>query len=189
MFADGTGVPRVSVDVIRADDRQSDGLTARRSGSSDESGRFSVDAVLPGRYVVAINASGPKLMSPYATAYFPGVAQKSASALIDMGDGERKSGFTFVVSPLVETTVSGMVQFDDGRPVEGATVRAAPVNHRGNVLAAVRTDNNGAFQLRVLAGVAYTIRVATRTASGVRQAEAVVFVDGQTDDLRMSILP
>ena len=45
-----------------------------------------------------------------------------------VGEGERKTGFTIAVSPLSETSVSGMVVFEDDRPVVEANVTAAPSN-------------------------------------------------------------
>jgi carboxypeptidase family protein len=187
---DGTGVPRVSVDLVPADssdERRLESFTTAPSGTTDESGRFRVDAILPGRYLVAVNARfGPRLVSPYATTYFPGVARKDARA-IEIDEGERKTGFTIVVTPLAETTVSGMVVLADDRPVADASVTAVPVDHVGTITASAKTDSSGAFQLRVLTGVSYVIRVSAPTTNGFRQTETVVFVDQEKEGVRLSI--
>ena len=78
--------------------------------------------------------------------------------MIDIDDGEHKSGLTIVVSPLAETTVSGTVVLDDGRPAAEADVSASLVDHRGTSVSFTKTDSSGAFQLRVLAGMTYVIR-------------------------------
>jgi len=187
---DGTPVPRASVDVIPAElppDLRPDSFTAAPSGTTDENGRFTVDAILPGRYLVAVNARfGPRFFSPYLTTYFPGVARQDARG-IEIGEGERKTGFTIVVTPLAETTLSGVVAFNDDRPVTEANVTAAPVDHRGMIMGSSKTDSSGFFELRLLTGISYLIRAGIRTGDGFRQAETVVFVDEQKDGLRLSI--
>ena len=191
--ADGTPVFRTSVDVVPADllpEERPDSFNTSPSGTTDENGRFSVDAILPGRYVVAVNARfGPRLLSPYPTTYFPGVARQAAR-VVDIGEGERKTGFTIIVSPLPETSVSGVVVFDDDRPAVEANVTAAPVDHKGIIMGSSKTDSSGAFELRLLAGVSYLIRAWIRTESGFRQVETIAVVDNtQNQDLRLSIRP
>jgi protocatechuate 3,4-dioxygenase beta subunit len=188
--ADGTPVAHTLVDVIPADlplNQRPVSLTTARLRSTDEKGRFTVDAILPGQYVVAVNARfGPRLASPYLATYFPGVPRQSAR-VVEIAEGERKTGFTIVVSPLAETTLSGIVLFDDDRPAAGAGVTAVPVDPRGAIMSSSKTDSNGAFQLRVLTGITYIIKAGARTAGGLRQAETVVSVDSQKEDLRLSI--
>jgi hypothetical protein len=188
---DGTPVPRASVDVIPADlppDQQPDSHTTAPEASTDEKGRFAVDAILPGRYVIAVNGRyGPRLHSPYATTYFPGPGRQDAS-VIEIGDGERKTGFTIVVKRLTETTVSGVVLFADDRPVADAFVTAAPADH-ARVSSSTKTDGSGLFQLRVLSGVTYVFKASARPGDGSRQTETVVFVDQQPERIRLSIRP
>jgi hypothetical protein len=81
------------------------------------------------------------------------------------------------------------VVFDDDRPVVEANVTAAPVDHKGMIMGSAKTDNGGAFELRLLAGVTYQIRAAIRTENGFRQTEAVVLVDQQREGLRLLIRP
>jgi hypothetical protein len=144
-----------------------------------------VDAILPGRYVVGVNArSGPRLISPYPATYFPGVSRRDAS-VVEIGEGERKTGFIIVVSPLAETTVSGVAVFDDDRPVVEATVVAMPIDQKGMIMSASTTDASGGFELRLLTGVSYLIRAETRTEGGLRRAETVIFVDEQKEGIRI----
>ena len=190
--SDGNPASRTSVDIVPADlapGERPDSFTTSPSGTTDQNGRFSVDAILPGRYVVAVNARlGPRLFAPYPTTYFPGVGRQEAP-IVEVGEGERKTGFTIVVNPLSETSVSGVVVFDDDGPAVEANVTAAPVDHRGMIMGSAKTDNGGAFELRLLAGITYLIRAAIRTEDGFRQTEAVVFVDQRKEGLRLSIRP
>src|SRR3954452_19796395 len=186
----GTPVSRAPVDVIPADlpldSRLVDSMRAPEA-FLDENGRFSIDGILPGRYVMGVNARlGPRLDSPYAITYFPGVPRQNAS-VIEISEGERKSGVTIVVKPLLETTISGVVVFAHGRPVTKAMVTATPVNPAGMSIASSTADTSGAFQLRVLSGLTYVINALTDTNNGLRQAETTVFVDQQTEGIRLSI--
>jgi hypothetical protein len=178
------------VDVIPADLPSGEGpdsFTTSPSGATDEDGRFSVDAILPGRYVVAVNARfGPRLFAPYRMTYFPGVGRQDAR-VVEVGEGERKTGCTILVNPLSETTVSGVVVFDDDRPVVEANVTAAPVDHRGMIMGSARANSSGAFELRLLAGVSYLVTAGIRTENGFRQTELVIYVDQRLDGLRLSI--
>ena len=159
------------------------------SDTTDENGHFLVDAILPGRYVVAINARfGPGLDSPYATTYLPGVNRENAE-VIDIGDGEHKSGVTIMVSPLAETMVSGTVVLDDGRPAAEADVSASLVDHRGTSVSFTKTDSSGAFQLRVLAGMTYVIRAGVRLGDAYRRSETISFVEQPQEGLVLSIRP
>jgi hypothetical protein len=187
---DGSPVVRASVDILPADlppGQRPDSYTTSPSSDTDENGNFVVDAILPGRYVVAVNARrGPRLDSPFATTYLPGVNRANAE-VVEIGDGERKTGFTLVVSPAVETTVSGIVVLDGDRPAAEADVSAALVDHRGTSMSFTKTDSSGAFQLRVLAGMTYVIRAGVRTADAYRRAEEIAFVEQPQEGLVLSV--
>jgi protocatechuate 3,4-dioxygenase beta subunit len=189
--ADGAPVSRTSVDAVPADlapGERPDSFTTSPSSITDDNGRFSIDAILPGRYVVAVNARfGPRLFAPYPTTYFPSGGREDAR-IVELGEGDRQTGLTILVSPLPETTLTGVVVFDDDRPIAEANVTAAPVDHRGMIMSSAKTERNGAFGLRLLAGVSYLIRAGIRTENGFRQTETVVFVDQRLDGLSLSIV-
>ena len=120
-----------------------DDHTTAPAGSTDEKGDFRVDAILPGRYVVAVNArSGPRLDAPYPTTYFPGGAREQAE-VVEVAEGERKSGYTIMVRSIEETTVSGVVLFGDDRPAAGANVSAAQVDRRHMYLGSTKQTVTG----------------------------------------------
>jgi hypothetical protein len=49
----------------------------------------------------------------------------------------------------------------------------------GGMCTRSKTDNGGAFELRVLGGISYVIRAGIRTADGFLQVETIVFIDQQ----------
>lgn len=168
---DGSGapVPNVSVSAIPPDlpvDFNGSSSIAP-STSTDAKGIFRMDAVLPGTYHLAVNARwGPKPDSPYQTTFWPRTLRRSDAQTIEIGDGERRTGLTLTISPLAETTLSGVVVFeDDERPAAGARIiltlagRTLPMQYAS-------TDESGRFELRVLAGLQYALEAAMpRTAS------------------------
>jgi len=112
---------------------------------TDADGRFEVDAILPGRYFIAVNARfGARLDSPYAPTYFPHGDRESATA-IEIGEGERKRGFAITVRPLAETGIRGRVVSADEQPVPGADVTIWSTYARGMMIASTKSDSAGTF--------------------------------------------
>jgi hypothetical protein len=99
---DGSAVPRVSVGVIPitmpAGTRPVI-FTIAPFATTDERGRFRIDAILPGTYLLAVNPySRPDARSPSATTFFP-AGDRSDAVAIEVGDGERKTGYTITIKP------------------------------------------------------------------------------------------
>jgi protocatechuate 3,4-dioxygenase beta subunit len=187
---DGRGVPRTSVDLVPVDSpdgRPPEYGEVSPSGMTDADGRFEVGAILPGRYFLAVNArSGARVDSPYAATYFPR-GDRDGATVIEIDEGERKSGFTITVRPLPDTTLSGRVVSDDEQPVPNAEVTIWSTYSPGMVIASAKTDRTGAFQVRVPGGRPYRLRATTRTAAGVRHGETVVTVTPQMPGVRVTI--
>jgi hypothetical protein len=114
---DGMAAVDASVDLVPADvpfDPQGS-LDVAPSRGVDREGRFAIDAVMPGRYLLAVNARfGPRANSPYKPSYL--VSRDGQPRVLTIGEGKRLTGFTVVVTPLTQTTVTGHVAFADGRP-------------------------------------------------------------------------
>ena len=187
---DGRPVPRVTVGVIPANlppGKRPDNFTTAPVAVTDAEGRYKIDAILPGTYLLAVNPRfGPNLQFPFAITYYSAGAAADP-APIEIADGERKSDFTITVRPLSETVLAGRVVFEEDEPVAGANIVVYPADQRGHVVSSGTTDTNGAFRVRVLAGVAYLIRAGIRTTDGYRETETQVFVPQWPDDLRISI--
>ena len=187
---DGSGVPGISVGVVPVtipDGRLSNSFTTAPVATTDERGRFKIEAILPGTYLLAVN---PRffldLRLPYAPTYYPAGGRADAEAL-EIGDGERKTDYTITVRPFTEASILGRVVFNDDQPAVGASIVVYPAAARGHIVSSAATDNTGAFRLRVPAGVTYLIRAGARTPDGYRETETEVFVAQQVNDLRISI--
>jgi hypothetical protein len=128
------------------------------SASTDARGTFKMDAVLPGTYHLAVNARwGPQLKSPYLTTFWPGTLSRSEARTVEIAEGERRTGLTLSVSRLVETTLSGVAVYEDGRPAVGALVWSS-LEGRTLPMQRASTDASGRFELRVWVGHEHRIQ-------------------------------
>ena len=156
------------------------------AASTDGSGVFSIGPVRPGRYYLAVNVMyGPTLRSPFAAAYFPGSAGADAAEVIEIGEGERKTGLSMTLTPLAETTMSGVVLLDDDHPAANAQVLLFVAGHKGLTIASARADERGRFELRALVGVRYRLVASLRAPDGERTAEMFLTADQAMDGVRL----
>jgi hypothetical protein len=98
---DGTPVPEVSVGVIPVTlpaGKQPYSFTTAPEGMTDKDGRFKIGPILPGTYLLAVNPRAySSSRTPYPTTYFP-AGGRDAAVAIDVGDGERKTGYTITIT-------------------------------------------------------------------------------------------
>ena len=190
MRSDGTPASNASIGLVPANEPMEPAGSSFLAPSSmtDRRGRFAIDAILPGRYLLAVNArSGPHPSAPYLSTYL--VAPGGKPRVIEVGEGKRRAGFTLVVEPLAETRVAGRVVFADGRPAAEANVVAFPIEHRSSVAGSAKTNSTGDFELRVFDGLRYVVKAGTSTSAGYRKTESLISVDGPQDGVRLLIQP
>jgi hypothetical protein len=190
--SDGRPAPGISVTAIPVHaqaGQRLDHATIAPTSISDANGRYLIDAVLPGRYVVGVNARfGPRLSEPYAITYAPGVARPAARVL-DMGDGQQRRGVDIEITPLRETILSGRIEFDDGRPAPDASVTAWHADHPGIVTTSAKADRDGVFRLRVLKGQRYRLTASIQTPQGNHAGEVVVEAGDAREEILVTIQP
>ncbi|HET7699058.1 MAG TPA: hypothetical protein VFK57_25290 [Vicinamibacterales bacterium] len=188
---DGSPVRRVRVGVIPADVPEnvrpvSGNLTP--TTFTDDLGRFTIELLPPGQYLLAVNPRPHYDPSPvFATAFYPTGARQQAQA-IDVREGERKEHITFRVTSLPETTVSGRVVFND-RPISGATVSVAVAEGDGRSVSSATSGRDGTFRLRVIAGANYVIRAFVRTDTGYQEGHTRIPVTKPVDGVRIALQP
>jgi hypothetical protein len=187
---DGTPAQDASVDLVPADEPfdPSAGSSWAPSTTVDRQGRFVIDALMPGRYLLAINARhGPRQISPYAPSYL--TARDGERQVLTVGDGESLTGVNLVVTPLTETTIAGHVAFADGRPPAEANLVAVPISHRGAVAGSTKANGTGDFELRVFSGLTYVIRAGVSTPGGYRMMEMEMTIEGPLEGVRLIMTP
>jgi hypothetical protein len=190
LLPDGAPAVEASVELVPANE-PFDGARSSSLGPAttvDREGRFVIDAVMPGRYLLAVNARlGPRAISPYAPSYL--VTRSGEPEVLTVGDGERVTGFTLVVTPLTDTIVTGEVVFADGSPAADADIAAVPVTHRGAVAGSTEAMTTGHFELHVFRGLTYLVRAGVPTPAGYRTTEVEMTIDGPLDGVRLVITP
>ena len=161
--AEGEPVAKVNVVLLRAD---AEGFLSlnHEVGSADtdeKEGRFEIEQVPPGEYVLGINLTwAPKAATPYPPTFYPGVSQRAEATVIEVSLGERVPELLLrLPPPLVERRVSGVVVWPDGTPAVGAEVHLADVNHPGYTASGWdnKTDAEGRFTLTGFDGVTYWV--------------------------------
>jgi hypothetical protein len=150
----GNPVRSTTVDLIPVDSLDGD-----RRGLweiSEEDGRFEIDEVPPGRYVLGVNLARPAEPTdnyPVPRTFFPSGDSPSTAQVIVLGDGQHVSGLELQLPPpLPVRSITGVVVWPDGRPAFRAQVSARDTASRYLEGAAGSANVRGEFTLRVFDG-------------------------------------
>lgn len=180
--ADFTIVPdgRIAVSVVDADGKPLSGVTVEfvkldtmtedrpfpesRPVTTRGDGLAEARQLHPDRYIVGVNVSRvPEPRQPYPRLFYPGVADRAAALVIDLGAGERLELDPFVLpARLEERRLSGVVVRPDGSPAAAANVSLRAIPEPGRRYApqvgvGVTTDKEGRFTVVALGGRRYRI--------------------------------
>ena len=152
------GVPMqdVCVELFTASkaEAESDG---RIFDCTDAEGRYKLEEVPPGKYLIAANDDG-KLSGdePFPLVFYPGTFEREKASVVTVGRGDRRADYDVAVPSLHPTVnVSGVLLYSDGHPAADASVtfetRQADARYERNAYAT--TDDAGRFTLTLLKGV------------------------------------
>ncbi len=159
---EGRGLPKVRVSLIPVEGPDEVSWTTLDSDYADEQGRFELEQVPPGRYLLGVNiGSSPDEEAPYPRTFHPGVTDRAQAAVIEVGMGEKLKDIDIQLPPkLTRRAVSGTVVWPDGRPAAGAGVHLEDINFSGWCVngCATETDAQGNFKLHGFAGYTYRVR-------------------------------
>ena len=123
---------------------------------TDEQGRFAIESIDPGAYILAVNKDGEKTIEePFATLYYPNVTEEAKAQVFRIRAGDSIKGLKIVVQNVEEmVTIQGVVRYADGTPVRKATVRFKPAKvWDGNGSAMADTNAQGQFSLKIFKGL------------------------------------
>ncbi len=129
---------------------------------SDAQGRFELNGVAPGAYLLGVNITeAPEKDCPYPPTWYPNATQRQVASVIKVGPGQKLKGYDLKVSgKLAEKTIEGDVFWPDGRPVVGAFIHLSPAAQPGQGsggLALIHTDSRGHFSIFGFEGIAYYV--------------------------------
>jgi hypothetical protein len=122
---------------------------------TENGGRFRIDEIPPGDYVLVINREG-KVTSgePFGTVYYPNAGTREEATVFHVGLGDFVENLEFRIARVEETvTVEGLFLYSDGRPVADEVVEfRAEKNGEEEADSRTRTDARGRFTLEILKG-------------------------------------
>ena len=122
---------------------------------TDEQGRFAIESIPPGNYVMVVNEDGKKTVDePFGAFYYPNVTEQAKARVFRIRAGDNMKGLRIVVPTDELITLQGVVRYADGTPVSKATVRFKAAQTPGvDGDAIVDTNAQGRFSLRILKDV------------------------------------
>ena len=185
----GDPIPDVSVTAMRQSwqgGRRRLVPSPGRIAQTNDLGQFRIYGLPPGEYYVsaslrsaglelldmqfmtsgaiATTTSGPSVSEPrsgYAATYYPGTANVGEAQRISLAAGQESSSADFALVPVRLARVSGIVIGSDGKPLEGASVSAMPLNRElsGMLMQQnARSAKDGSFTLSNVAPGDYTLQ-------------------------------
>lgn len=149
--AQGKPLPEVQVSLLPTDGKQSLNFEY-----TDEEGRFAIESIEPGSYVLVVNEDGEKrIQEPLPALYYPDVAEKANARVFRIRAGDSIKGLKIVVPKVEEmVTVEGVVRFADGTPAPKVTARfntrKVPGVDGDNI---GDTDAKGRFSFKIFKGL------------------------------------
>jgi len=160
--SDGKPGAKADIAIVRADDKVSRLKTRVSSATADKDGRFILERVPPGNYVLGVNITvAPEKDAPYRPTWYPDAATRQEAKIIEVGPGEKLSGYDLVIPRrLAERTIAGTVIWPDGRPSAKAHIYLSPSAQPGQGtggLKSIYTDNQGHFKITGYEGIAYYV--------------------------------
>jgi len=123
---------------------------------TDEQGRFAIESITPGNYIIVVNKDGKKtIQEPFGAFYYPNVTEEAKARVFSIRAGDNIKDLK-MVTPNVEemVTVQGVVRYTDSAPARKVTVRFTPANVPGvDGSALVDTDAHGQFSFKIFKGL------------------------------------
>jgi protocatechuate 3,4-dioxygenase beta subunit len=123
---------------------------------TDEQGRFAIESIEPGNYVMVVNEDGEKrIEEPFTALYYPNVTEEARARVFRIRAGDSIKGLKIVVPNVEEmVTVQGVVRYADGTPAPKTTVRFTPAKVPGvNGSAMADTNAQGQFSFKIFKGL------------------------------------
>jgi protocatechuate 3,4-dioxygenase beta subunit len=153
----GDPVPQASVRVLAVQYRRGRReLVPLGMASSDDTGRYRVENVRPGKHYLFACAPGSGL----GNMYYPGVRELSQASRVGAAPNSELGGLDFRLRKETGVRVWGAAVDENGQPLRNSFVTIAPremLSHEGYPGAMVRGD--GAFELRNVPPGLHTLRV------------------------------
>lgn len=156
--------------------------------NSDAEGRYKIEKVAPGRYLLGANVIRPTPQSPYARIFYPGVSDIKQAEIISVEPGKAAGPFDLSLKQKLEKhTIRGIVVWPDDTPVIGAQIKVLDPEEwmrRGHD---ATTDERGRFTIEVMKDYEYKIRVYWCDNDSSSYEEEMLKFSGDVKDLKIML--
>lgn len=165
VLQDATGQParRIWIEIIRAADHKPLGIDR---GLTDDQGRYRIQAVPPGKYLLGVHLKSPPsgskyLWKPFERSYYPGTRAVEAALPITVASAQAITAADWKLGlPLQKREIRGLVLGPEGKPVSSVYVALKADGYDQNADLSP-TTNRGEFSLEALTGISYSVQAAT----------------------------
>ncbi len=154
----GRPIPRVCLDLLPVGvELKAKDAVSRVFDCTEPDGSYTLEDIPPGRYLISVNTENIITSeAPFPTTYYPGTNDRAKATEITMGVGDVRKDFDIQLATQAERhSLSGIVLSSDGRVFKEAWVVFLPAGAEegARTEARVQVDENGKFELPVLAGL------------------------------------
>ncbi len=152
----GNPLAKTCAYLRKPDDLLNETLGSTGRDCTDDDGRFRIESVSPGAYVLVLNLSGtPRSHEPFPRVFYPGTTELEKAVTINVGLGQTMKDVKVTVPVLLETiTVEGVLYYSDDRPAAGQSVRFDAVAKPGfDGFVVAETNAAGRFSIKILKGL------------------------------------
>lgn len=174
---DGVPARGVTVELLRVG-AKAHTLSAR----TDDAGRFALEGVPVGEFVLGVNLRNPmSAAAPWPARYFPGVDSEAGARVFRTRPNEGIHGLQFILPPpLPVRTVRARAVWADGTAADGVGISAEPMGVAGAYDVGSSVSPGNELTLRLMQGYAYRLRASTSDPWSL-ESDAVVVPAGPGD--------
>ena len=167
----GTPVKGIEVELFLADKDGEARWYSRKYVWTDEEGRYSVDGLEPGKYLIAVHYYGaPNAREPFATAFYPGADGETEAEAVAVGANLRAMLKEFRLRSLPLTTIKIQISWPDGTRPERSNLAFHNLSYPSQAVigdVAPQVDN-GTGEFTVPEGFDYEARATVQCDGGNR---------------------
>ncbi len=146
----------------------------RALGFTDDDGRWQVDGLSDGRYLIGINLfEAPTAQSPYPAVWYPGVAEASRAEAVALVDHRPRRLDVTLPAPLPVRAIHGLVVDAAGQLLAGAWVTMADRAFPTTDVGWASTDADGRFSVNAVVGRQLTVRARHYSRAGTVESDPV----------------
>jgi hypothetical protein len=158
-----------------------------------QQGVFTIRRLPPGDYVLGVNISeppreGPNLSHPFPPTYYPGVPNRAGAKIIHVESGQDLAGFELRLPPrLKQRTITGSVEWPDGKPALGAFVELKDSEFPDNNVDLGNSRKDGTFTVTGVEGRQYSVSAVIGISEGQHpfHSETVLLKSGDNASIHL----